>query len=196
MRRSYTNAKTRSGRITRRVNHTKKAEDYQMACAFSDDLRLRALSAACDGMAARSAAARVGSGASTAIGWIANGRQAQMTWPTRAVPAASGWRHRRIVSVRCLLGRRTSRAMRCSDGLATRRRSRWVAVLLLFGDAHRAGRLKRPHTHWSESEWIGESSGETGAIVAAIVPPTAVCCAMSWAEGHHKKPTHFVIRLF
>ena len=45
----------------------------EMARTFSDDLQQRVLSAVGDGMAARSAASGVGSGASIAIGWIANG---------------------------------------------------------------------------------------------------------------------------
>ena len=58
-----------------------------MACPFSDDLRPRGLSAARDGMAVRSAAARVGIGASTAIGWIANERQGQMTPANQGRPS-------------------------------------------------------------------------------------------------------------
>lgn len=50
-----------------------------MARALSDDLRGRVLAASTDGMSARSAAARFGIGISTAIAWIANARQGQLT---------------------------------------------------------------------------------------------------------------------
>ena len=50
-----------------------------MARALSDDLRSRVLAAAGNGMSARSAAARFGIGISTAIAWIASGRQGQLT---------------------------------------------------------------------------------------------------------------------
>lgn len=48
-----------------------------MSRALSDDLRSRVLEASADGMSARSAAARFG--ISTAIAWIANARQGQLT---------------------------------------------------------------------------------------------------------------------
>jgi transposase-like protein len=50
-----------------------------MSRALSDDLRSRVLAASADGMSARSAAARFGIGISTAIAWIANARQGQLT---------------------------------------------------------------------------------------------------------------------
>ncbi|MBB4346118.1 DDE domain-containing protein [Rhizobium leguminosarum bv. viciae] len=50
-----------------------------MSRALSDDLRIRVLAASSDGMSARSAAARFGIGISTAIAWIANARQGQLT---------------------------------------------------------------------------------------------------------------------
>ena len=60
-----------------------------MARAFNNFCQ-RVLSAARDGMAARTVAARVGSGASTAIGWIANGRQGQMTPVNHGRPSGCG----------------------------------------------------------------------------------------------------------
>lgn len=50
-----------------------------MARALSEDLRSRVLAASEGGMSARSAAARFGIGVSTAIAWIANARQGQLT---------------------------------------------------------------------------------------------------------------------
>jgi hypothetical protein len=50
-----------------------------MARALSDDRRSRVLAASVEGMSARSAAARFGIGISTAIAWIANARQGQLT---------------------------------------------------------------------------------------------------------------------
>lgn len=50
-----------------------------MARALSEDLRSRVLAASGGGMSARSAAARFGIGVSTAIAWIANARQGQLT---------------------------------------------------------------------------------------------------------------------
>ena len=50
-----------------------------MSRGLSDDLRSRVLAASADGMSARSAAARFEIGISTAIAWIANARQGQLT---------------------------------------------------------------------------------------------------------------------
>ena len=60
-----------------------------MARAFSSDLRTRVLSASRDGMSARSAAKRFGIRASTAIAWIAKGRQGQMTPAKDGRPSGS-----------------------------------------------------------------------------------------------------------
>lgn len=50
-----------------------------MARALSENLRSRVLAASEGGMSARSAAARSVIGVSTAIAWIANARQGQLT---------------------------------------------------------------------------------------------------------------------
>ena len=57
-----------------------------MACAFSDDFRTRVLSASCNGMAAR-----FGIEVSTAIAWIANARQGQMTLAKHVERLPSGY---------------------------------------------------------------------------------------------------------
>jgi transposase len=50
-----------------------------MGRALSDDLRVRVLRASTEGLSARQAAARFGVGISTAIRWIARGRQGERT---------------------------------------------------------------------------------------------------------------------
>jgi transposase len=68
-----------------------------MSRALSDDLRSRVLAASADGMSARSAAARFGIGISTAIAWIANARQGQLT-AGKADVLAPGWMRMRHLS--------------------------------------------------------------------------------------------------
>ncbi|WP_234851086.1 transposase, partial [Sinorhizobium meliloti] len=60
-----------------------------MARALSDDLRHRVLAASAGGMSARSAAARLGIGISTAIAWIASARQGQVSAAKQGRPGGS-----------------------------------------------------------------------------------------------------------
>jgi transposase len=60
-----------------------------MARALSDDLRLRVLKAADDGMSARRAAARFGVGVSSAIRWIARAKTGELTPRTQGRRRAS-----------------------------------------------------------------------------------------------------------
>ena len=118
-----------------------------MALTFSGDLRTRVLSASRYGMSARSAAARFGIGASTAIAWIAKGRQGQMTPVKQGRPSGS----RLDTQADCIATVIAAQKDITRNEVVLRlrqdkRRSRSVAVLLLFGYAHVAGRLKKDRT--------------------------------------------------
>lgn len=123
-----------------------------MARALSDDLRSRVLGASARGMSARSAAARFGIGVSTAIAWIANARQGQLT------PARQGRRSgsRLDVHEAFIVGMiETSKDITLDEMVARLGDERQVRIGRSALDVWLRKRgwtfKKRPHMHWNRS---------------------------------------------
>ncbi|TCN27557.1 transposase [Sinorhizobium americanum] len=123
-----------------------------MARALSVDLRNRVLAASAGGMSARSAAARFGIGISTAIAWIANARQGQVSAAKQGRPGVSRLDAHETYIIDMI---ETSKDITLNEMVARLNEERSVAIGRSAVDVWLRKRgftfKKRPHMHWSKS---------------------------------------------
>lgn len=140
-----------------------------MARALSDDLRHRVLAASAGGMSARSAAARLGIGISTAIAWIASARQGQVSAAKQGRPGGSRLDDHEAFIIGMI---EASKDITLNEMVLRLEEDRSVSIGRSTLDVWLRKRgftfKKRPHMHWSRSGQTSRSGVRTGSMDSLI----------------------------